>query len=93
MKQKADVLLATDPDADRYGICIRESNNWQNLTGNETSCLIADYLLSNLKSKKSLNSKKFIIKTMVTSDLLSDIAHSHNISCFETLLASNGLQI
>jgi phosphoglucomutase len=82
--KKADILLATDPDADRYGVCIRENNSWQSLSGNETSCLIVDHLLSNLKSKKSLSSKNFIIKTMVTSDLIADIANTYNLSCFNT---------
>ena len=71
----ADILLATDPDADRIGIGVKNTNgDYVLLNGNETASLITYYLLSQTQSKAEDTRKKMIVKTIVTTDLLNKIA-------------------
>lgn len=85
-KIDADVLMGTDPDADRVGIAVKnELGEFQLLNGNQTGALLIYYLLSQWKANGKLNGKQFIVKTIVTSDLLRDIALSMGVKSYETL--------
>ncbi len=82
----ADLVLATDPDADRVGIAIKDKNNkFILLNGNQTGTIIINYILSRWKENNKLTGKEYIVKTIVTTDLLTKIAHSYNVDIFNVL--------
>jgi len=82
----ADLVLATDPDADRVGIAVKNSNGkFQLLNGNQTGVLIIYYLCKKWKENGKLDGNQFIVKTIVTTELIKDIADSYNIDCYDTL--------
>ncbi|KZE67117.1 phosphoglucomutase [Fictibacillus phosphorivorans] len=82
----ADILMATDPDADRVGIAAKNSSGeYEILTGNQTGALMIEYILSQRKDKGSLCSKGIIFKTIVTSELGRVIAESYGLTCEDTL--------
>ncbi|MEO9873061.1 phospho-sugar mutase [Ekhidna sp.] len=84
-KIDADIVLATDPDADRVGIAVKNSNNeFQLLNGNQTGVLIVYYLIKKW-SEKGLNGNEYVGKTIVTTELIREIANSHKIKCYDTL--------
>ncbi len=77
----ADVVLGTDPDADRVGIAVWNGSEFVLLTGNQTGALLADYVLS----QKDLDEKSVVIKTIVTSELGADIAEAHGAEVMNVL--------
>ena len=82
----ADLVLATDPDADRIGIAVKDLNNeWILLNGNQTGSLLINYLLSAWEEKGKLDGKQFIVKTIVTSNLIAAIADKKNVTYYNTL--------
>ncbi len=82
----ADMVMATDPDADRVGIAVKnEKGEFQLLNGNQTGALLVYYLLRKWKDNGKLDGKQFIVKTIVTSDLLLDIADGFGVKHYETL--------
>jgi len=81
----ADLLVATDPDADRLGVAVREGKGYRLLTGNETGALLIDYLLAGLKEKNTLPAKGVVFNTIVTSDLGAKIARSYGFDVVSTL--------
>lgn len=76
--KKAELVLATDPDCDRLGAAVRHNGKMKLLTGNEVGILLSDYLLSQKKIQGTLPLKPYIIKTIVTSDMIYDIAKDYN---------------
>ncbi len=83
-KNNADLVLATDPDSDRVGIATRDENGkLQLLNGNQIASLLVYYVVE--KNKQSLTGNEFIAKTIVTTDLLAEIAAKQNIPCHEVL--------
>jgi phosphoglucomutase len=85
-KENADIILATDPDADRVGMGVRDSaGNYILLNGNQSASLLIYYLLSQWKANGKLTGKEFIAKTIVTSELLKDIADSYKVETFDVL--------
>ncbi len=82
---KADIVLATDPDSDRLAVVVNENGQWVNFSGNQMGALLFEYVLSSLKTKGLLPSHGMTIKTIVTSNLLSDISTHYGASCEETL--------
>ena len=81
----AGLVLATDPDADRMGIAVRgDDGKMQLFTGNMTASLLVYYVLSEHAKKESL-SDKFIVKTIVTTELIKDIADDFGIVCEDVL--------
>ncbi len=85
-KQKADLVLATDPDADRVGIAVRDANGeMQLLNGNQTGTLLCYYLLSQYQAAGKLNEDCMVVKTIVTTDLIRRIALDYNVACEEVL--------
>ena len=83
----ADLLLATDPDADRLGVYVKGSKpgTYHILTGNMSGCLLAEYEISQLKEKGQLPSDGAFIKSIVSTNLANDIAKYYNINLFEVL--------
>ena len=73
----ADILLATDPDADRLGVYVRgkEPGTYHVLTGNMSGCLLAEYEISQMKEAGTLPEDGALIKTIVTTNLANDIAN------------------
>lgn len=74
---KADLLLATDPDCDRVGIAVLTNGEYKLLTGNDVGCLLVDYILSQKKEKGTLSENPIIIKSIVSSDMSTAVAESY----------------
>ncbi|MCF6183153.1 MAG: phospho-sugar mutase [Bacteroidales bacterium] len=82
----ADLVLATDPDGDRVGIAVRNLNNELILlNGNQTASLLIYYLIKKRVDKNMLKGNEYIVKTIVTTELLGNIASSFGVSCYDTL--------
>ncbi len=86
-KVDADVVLATDPDADRLGIFAKDSvtGKYMNYTGNMSALLIAEYRISQMQEKKILPSDGMFITTIVSSNLAKAIAKNYKLECIEVL--------
>lgn len=82
----ADILMGTDPDGDRLGIVIRKKNgDYLPLNGNQTATILTWYLLEEWKRQNKLTGKEFIVKTIVTTDLLAEMAKYYNVMYFDVL--------
>ncbi len=82
----AQLVMATDPDADRVGIAVRDLNGrFILLNGNQTAALLTYYLLLKWKENGKLTGKEFIVKTIVTSEILKDIADKYAVECYDVL--------
>jgi phosphoglucomutase len=82
----ADILLGTDPDADRVGIGVKnDRGEWVLLNGNQTAVLAFNYLIEARRSKGLARPNDMVIKTIVTTDMISDIARANGIICHEVL--------
>ena len=86
-KVNADVVLATDPDADRLGIYAKDTKTgeYMSYTGNMSALLIAEYRISQMKEKNILPSNGLFITTVVSSDLAKAIAKYYNLEVAEVL--------
>ena len=81
-----DIVLATDPDADREALCVRNSNGEMILlNGNQTATLLIYYTLLRNKELLRLKGNHFVIKTIVTSELIKKIADDYNVKCYDVL--------
>lgn len=85
--KNADIVLATDPDADRLGVYAKDSETgkYMPFTGNMSGMLIAEYILSQRKEKGILNNNGALVTTIVSTDLAKAIAKEYNIELFEVL--------
>ena len=82
----ADLVLATDPDADRLGVRVKDKNGeYHDLTGNMSGCLLAEYEISQMKEAGTLPDDGALIKTIVTTNLANDIAKYYNVNLIEVL--------
>lgn len=82
----ADLILATDPDADRVGLGIKnDKGEFILLNGNQAASLLIYYVLRMWKEKDKIKGSEYIVKTIVTTDLLANIASKYGIECFEVL--------
>ncbi|MFP4042485.1 MAG: phospho-sugar mutase [Bacteroidales bacterium] len=85
-EQNADLVMATDPDSDRVGIAVRNNKGKiEILNGNQAASLLIHYLLSQWKEKGKLTGNEYIVKTIVTTDLLENIAEDFNVETYNTL--------
>ncbi len=85
-KVNADILISTDPDADRIGVMINHNGSWQFLTGNEIGIILTNYAISKYRSNGRLNRNSVIIKTDVTTSLIQKIALENGVQCIGDLL-------
>ncbi len=84
--ENADLVMASDPDADRVGIAYRDNNNeFKLLNGNQTATLLFYYVLNQWKEKGKILGEEFIVKTVVTTELLNDIANSFGVKTYDVL--------
>lgn len=82
----ADLVLATDPDADRVGIAIKNSEGqFQLLNGNQTGSLLIFYLLSSWKEAGKIKGNEYVVKTIVTTDLITLLAKDFGVKNYDTL--------
>ncbi|MCK5134811.1 MAG: phospho-sugar mutase [Bacteroidales bacterium] len=82
----ADLVMATDPDADRVGIAIRNDHGeLVLLNGNQTASLLTYYLLSQWSERGKLTGKEYIIKTVVTTELIADMARHYKVKYYDVL--------
>ncbi len=85
-KIDADLVLATDPDADRIGVGLKDSEGkYILLNGNQTAALLTYYLIKQWEAKGKLTGNEYIVKTIVTSELLGDIARNAGVEYFDCL--------
>lgn len=80
LETQADLLLATDPDADRVGLAIRQGDRAVRFNGNEIACVSFAYLV-----KRDLPERPAILKTIVTTEMLAKIAASYGVECVDVL--------
>lgn len=82
----ASIIIGTDPDADRVGVVVRDSNGeYQVLTGNQTGALLCEYILSAKKAANTLSEKSTVIKTIVTSEAANAICADYNVRVVDVL--------
>ncbi len=82
----AELVMATDPDADRVGIAVRDGKGeFILLNGNQTASLLIQYIVSQWQERGYLMGKEYIVKTIVTSELIRDIANNNGVECYDTL--------
>jgi phosphoglucomutase len=82
----ADILLGTDPDADRVGIGVKDKRGaWVLINGNQTATLAFNYMIEARKAKGIASPNDMVVKTIVTTDLIDEIAWRNNISCYNVL--------
>jgi phosphoglucomutase len=82
----ADILLGTDPDADRVGIGVKnDKGEWILLNGNQTAVLAFNYMIEARKTKGLAKAGDMVIKTIVTTDMIDEIARQNGVSCYNVL--------
>ena len=82
---KPDILLATDPDADRVGIAVRDNGDYRLFTGNEVGALLLEYVLSGRKQNGTLPQNPVAVKTIVSTDICNKIAEEYGCQLKEVL--------
>ena len=82
----ADLVMATDPDADRVGVAIKNNHGeFQLLNGNQIFALLAEYVLGSLKRSGESFENAYVVKTIVTTNLVAEIAKHYQIPCHDVL--------
>lgn len=82
----ADLIVGTDPDADRVGILVRdESGDYVPFTGNQVGALLTEYILSSMKERGELPKDGYVVKTIVTTDIIRAICDSYGVEMKEVL--------
>jgi len=82
----ADLVMATDPDADRVGIVVRNNQGeYITLNGNQTATLLIHYLLTKWSENGKLKGSEYIVKTIVTTELLAAMAANFSVTCYDVL--------
>lgn len=79
----ADIVIASDPDADRVGMaCKNDKGEWMLVNGNQTCMIFLYYIIKNRLAKGQMKGNEFIVKTIVTTDLISEIARKNHIELY-----------
>jgi phosphoglucomutase len=82
----ADILLGTDPDADRVGIGVKDKQgNWVLMNGNQTAVLAFNYLMEARKAKGIAQQNDMVVKTIVTTDMIDRMAADYGVKCYNVL--------
>ncbi|MCX7921459.1 MAG: phospho-sugar mutase [Clostridia bacterium] len=85
-KEDVDLIIGSDPDCDRVGVVVRTADGeYAVLTGNQTGCLLMEYILSQKKALGQLPEKGFVVKTIVTTELTREIAKNYGVELVEVL--------
>lgn len=84
-EEKADLLLATDPDCDRVGIAVLDGDEYVLLTGNDVGVLLADYMLSERKAKGTLPENSLMTKSFVSTPLINRVAAKYGCTVVDVL--------
>ena len=85
-KEGADLVMATDPDADRIGIAVRDNEGKMVLlNGNQTGSILTWYILTRMKELGRLKNNQYVVKTIVTTPLIAEIAASFGVKCYDVL--------
>jgi phosphoglucomutase len=85
-REDVDLIIGTDPDCDRVGLVVRNRNGeYIPFTGNQTGCLLMEYILSQKKAKGQLPQNAFVAKTIVTTELVRAIANNYGVEMVEVL--------
>ncbi len=85
-ENSADLIIGTDPDADRCGIMIRSADgSYVSLTGNQTGLLLTEYILETLKERGTLPKDGFVVKTIVSTNIIKEICASYGVEMKEVL--------
>lgn len=85
-KNNTDLIIGTDPDSDRVGIIVRDSDDeYVNFTGNQTGALLTDYILSQYTEKKTMPKNPVVIKTVVTTEMIRAITAYYGVEMMEVL--------
>ena len=80
----ADIVMANDPDADRIGVCTKnDKGEWFIVNGNQTALLFLYYIITQYKAMGKLKGNEYVVKTIVTSELIAEIARKNNIEYFD----------
>ena len=80
----ADLVMASDPDADRVGIAVKnDKGEWTLVNGNQTALIYLYYIISNMKALNKLTGNEFIVKTIVTTELIKEIAKRNNLEMLD----------
>ncbi len=80
----AELVMATDPDSDRMGIAIKDDKNqWILVNGNQTALLFVYYLIRRWKELGRLKGKEYVVKTIVTTEIIKEIAERNGVVCFD----------
>lgn len=82
---KPDLLLATDPDADRVGIAVPDGDDYALFTGNEVGAMLFDYICAQRVKKGTMPKNPIVVKTIVTTDLVNAIAKEYGVEVIEVL--------
>jgi len=80
----ADIVMASDPDADRMGIAVKnDADEWILVNGNQTALIFIYYLITRWKELGKINGNEYIVKTIVTTELIKHIADKNDVECFD----------
>jgi len=86
-KVDADIIIVTDPDADRAALAVKKNKGqYIVLNGNQTATLLIYYLLNRMKEKKYLSGQEYIVKSIVTTEILRKISTHHRVECQDVLI-------
>lgn len=86
LKEKADIAITNDPDADRLGVMVRTNDGVEYLSGNQTAILAVDYTLSQMRENGDLSAQHYVAKTIVTTEMIQEIANYYGVKCYGNLL-------
>lgn len=85
-KQNADLVFGTDPDSDRIGVAVKtDDGNYKALNGNQTGCLLLEYILRKEKENGTLAKNGAVVKTIVTTELVRSIADDYGVKTLDVL--------
>lgn len=85
-KENAELIMATDPDADRVGIAVKNpEGSLELLNGNQTGALLIGYLLERWSGLNKFQGNEYVVKTIVTTELIKSIADHYDVKCYDTL--------
>ncbi len=86
LAESADIAITNDPDADRFGVMVRQGEEVVYLSGNQAASLAADFALSKLRQKGELTQKHYVAKTIVTTDLMAALAEHYGATIYGNFL-------